>query len=301
MKEERNKMNLSVILLVFFSAVMHAGWNLFARKEREELLFISRMLTIVAVAGFIPAVLSEIITHSLPVKAWVCVSGSGFFCGLYFYSLARAYTSSDFTIVYPVARSLPILFIALGDILRGRVLSSTGWLGILLVVVGCFLSPLRSFNDFSLRRYINKTGFWLVLTASGTVGYTLLDKIASEVVLQGSATAARYGYFFFFVTFLFYHLFFYLSGNGKVEKEKKEKVGWKLPVIASIFDFASYWFILWAYQLTLFASYVVAFRQLSILFGVIVAFLVYKEEGLFVRLIGAVLLTSGLIIIALFT
>jgi len=74
-----------------------------------------------------------------------------------------------------------------------------------------------------------------------------------------------------------------------------------LPIIASIFDFISYWFILWAYQLTLFASYVVAFRQLSILFGVIIAFSVYKEEGLFVRFTGAVLLTSGLIIIALFT
>ena len=274
---------------------MHAGWNLFARKEREELFFFSRMLTIMAVAGFFPPVTSEIMTHSLPVKAWICVSGSGFFCGLYFYSLARAYTSSDFTIVYPVARSLPILFIAFGDILRGRVLSSNGWLGILLVVGGCVLSPLHSFNDFSLRRYINKTGLWLLLTASGTIGYTLLDKIASEVVLQGPATAARYGYFFFFITFLFYHLFFYLSGNRKVEKEKKEKVGWKLPVIASIFDFTSYWFILWAYQLTLFASYVVAFRQVSILIGVITAFVVYKEEGLFVRLTGAVLLTSCLL------
>jgi len=294
-------MNLSVILLVFFSAVMHAGWNLFARKEREELLFISRMLTIVAVAGFIPAVLSEIITHSLPVKAWVCVSGSGFFCGLYFYSLARAYTSSDFTIVYPVARSLPILFIAIGDILRGRNLSGNGWLGISLVVAGCIFTPLKSLKDFSFSHYLNRTSTWLILTASGTIGYTLLDKISSEVVLQGPATAARYGYFFFLISFLFYHLFFYLSGNGKIKKEKKEKVGWKLPVIASIFDFASYWLILWAYQLTLFASYVVAFRQLSILFGVIIAFLVYKEEGLFVRLIGAVLLTSGLIIIALFT
>jgi len=266
-------MNLSVILIVFVSALMHAGWNLFARKEREEIFFFSRMLTIMAVTGFFPAVISEVMIHSLTFKAWMCVAGSGFFCGLYFYSLARAYNSSDFTIVYPVVRSLPIFFIAIGDILRGRVISTNGWIGISLIATGCFFSPLHSFKDFSLPHYINRTGGWLILTASGTIGYTILDKVASEVILKGPATAARYGYFFFLTTFLFYHLFFYLSGSEKIEREK----------------------------LTLFASYVVAFRQISILLGVIIAFSVYKEKGLFVRLTGSVLLTSGLIIIALFT
>jgi len=287
-----------VILLVLISAFMHAGWNLFARKGRNEKIFFSQMLTVISIIGFFPAILTEFITHSLTLKAWFCVIGSGFFCGVYFYSLANAYIFSDFTIVYPVSRSLPVLFVAIGDIIRGRVLSFSGWLGIFLIVIGCSLSPLTSFKDISIKRYFNRTGLWLVLTAIGTTAYTLLDKIASEVVYKGPATAARYGYFFFLMTFITYHLFLYFSGKQKEEKEIKE---WKLPSLSAFLDFGSYWLILWVYQLTDIASYVVAFRQFSILIGVILAFVIYKEKGVFVRILGAFLLTAGLIIIGVFT
>ena len=87
---------------------MHAGWNLLARRERSEATFFGRMLTLIALIGFLPAVLSEMATHSLPSEAWLCVAGSGFFCGIYLFNLARAYESSDFTTFYPVAKALPV-------------------------------------------------------------------------------------------------------------------------------------------------------------------------------------------------
>lgn len=60
------------------------------------------------------------------------------------------------------------------------------------------------------------------------------------------------------------------------------------------------WLVLWAYQLGQHASYVVAFRQFSIVIGVVVAFIAYKESGFFVRIVGAVLITAGLVIVGLF-
>jgi len=57
--------------------------------------------------------------------------------------------------------------------------------------------------------------------------------------------------------------------------------------------------ILWAYQLSPFASYIVAFRQLSIIIGAILGFVLFKEKGIYVRISGAVLITTGLILIAL--
>ncbi|HRR95910.1 MAG TPA: EamA family transporter [Candidatus Ratteibacteria bacterium] len=287
-----------IISIVLISAVMHAGWNLFARKDKDEITFFSQMLTVISVIGFIPAFLTEFITHSLTLKAYLCVIGSGFFCGIYFFALANAYSFSDFTIVYPIARSLPVLFVAIGDIIRGRDLSLIGWSGILLVVAGCFLSPLTSFKDISLKHYFNRTGFWLILTAIGTTAYTLLDKIASEVVQKGPATAARYGYFFYFMTCITYHIFLHFSGKQKRKKEIKE---WKLPSLSAFLDFGSYWLILWVYQFTDITSYVIALRQFSILIGVILAFMIYKEKGVFVRIFGTLLLTAGLIIIGVFT
>jgi len=289
-------MNPLVVALVVGSTFMHAGWNLLARRRRAELVFFNRMLIVAVVLGFIPAVLSEALTRSLTTKAWLCVAGSGCCCGFYYFYLARAYGSSDFTIVYPVARALPVVLVALGDVLRGRYPTPISWLGIVLVGGGCFLAPLRSFRDVSLRRYLNRASLWMLLTALGTVGYTLLDKVASEVVKQGPASAARYGYMFFLVSYAAYALFLRSLKTGK---ESPGAVGWRGPALAACLNFGAYWLVLWAYQLAEHASYILAFRQFSIVIGVVLAFALYKEQGLVVRLAGTLMLTTGLVLIGL--
>jgi len=288
-------MTLSVIVLILFSTFMHASWNLLARYGRSESTFYAKMLIAIAVTGFIPAVWSEVVARSLTLKAWACVVGSGFSAGLYLFFLARAFESSDFTVVYPVARALPVIFVAMGDVLRGRYLAPMGWLGILLVAGGCVLVPRRSFGDFSLRRYFNRSTLWMLLAALGTVGYTLLDKIAAEVVQQGPDTAARYGYFYFTISYLPYVLLLRFSKSGAPKSNGRE---WRLAIPAALLSFAAYWLILWAYQLSPYASYIVAFRQFSIVIGAIMAFILYKEQGVLVRLTGALFITSGLVLIA---
>lgn len=275
---------------------MHASWNLLARYERSEGEFYEKMLIIMVVIGFVPAVWSEIVTRSLTPTAWWCVIGSGFSAGLYLYFLARAFESSDFTIVYPVARSLPVIFVAFIDVLRGRFLTPIGWVGILLVAGGCTLVPLRTFKEFAFKKYFNRSSLWMLLAALGTVGYTLLDKIAAEVVQQGPATAARYGYMYFAFSLIPYLVLIKLFKSGSPQTDVKS-MGWKLAIPAAILSFAAYWLVLWAYQLSPFASYIVAFRQFSIVIGAILAFVIYKEEGVAIRMIGASLITTGLILI----
>jgi uncharacterized membrane protein len=284
-----------VILIVLISTFMHAGWNLLARYERSERVFYKKMLTVIAVIGLVPALISEALTRSLTPLAWACVVGSGISAGLYLFFLAKAFESSDFTIVYPVARSLPVVFVGIIDVLRGRPLTALGWTGIWLVAGGCLLVPLRSFRDFSLRQYINRTSLWMLLTAFGTVGYTLLDKIAAEVVRSGPATAARYGMIYFAVSYLPYVLLLKIS---KSENHNANGMGWKLAIPGGLLQFGAYWLILWAYQLSPYASYIVAFRQFSIVIGAILAFIIYKEEGVTVRMTGASLITAGLVLIA---
>jgi len=285
-----------VIVLVLCSTFMHAGWNLVARHHRCEADFFNRMLAMTALFGFLPAILSEALTRSIPLMAWVYVAGSGFCCGIYYFFLARAYESSDFTVVYPVARSLPVLFVSIGDLLRGRYLTPMGWLGIFLVVSGCFFAPLRSVKDFTVHRYLNRGILWMLLAAVGTVGYTLFDKVASEIVKQGPATAARYGYMFFLISYGVYTL---LLKRFKRRESSPNSFGWKLPIFAGFMNFGAYWLVLWAYQLSQHAGYITAFRQFSIVIGVIFAFAIYKEQGLVVRLAGVFLLTLGLVFIGL--
>lgn len=288
-------MTTYVILIVLSSTVMHAGWNLLARFSKAETTFYMKMLVITSIFGFIPAVWSELVTRSMTQLAWLCVLGSGFCAGVYLFALGRAFESSDFTIVYPVARSLPVIFVAILDVMRGRFLTPIGWLGILMVVAGCVLVPLRSLSDLRLSAYLNRATLWMVTAAFGTVGYTLLDKIAAEVVQQGADTAARYGYFYFLISLVPYWGFVRMSKPAVARKQSDD---WLLAMIAAIFGFGAYWLILWAYQLSPYASYIVAFRQFSIVIGAVVAFIVLKEPGIKVRLAGAGCITAGLVLIA---
>jgi drug/metabolite transporter (DMT)-like permease len=170
-----------------------------------------------------------------------------------------------------------------------------GWLGVVLVAAGCVLVPLKSFRDIQWKHYFNRASIWILVTAAGMVVYTLLDKIAAEVITQGPATAARYGYFYFMFTIPPYF------GLMKLYKQPfREKSGvkeWMLVLIGSVFGFGAYWLVLWAYQLSPYASYIVAFRQFSIVIGAVLAFIIYKEGGVKVRLTGALTITLGLVLI----
>jgi drug/metabolite transporter (DMT)-like permease len=274
---------------------MHAGWNLMARYARSEGEFYRKMLIITLLVGFFPAIFTEIKTKSMTPLAWECVIGSGICAAVYLFGLARAFNSSDFTIVYPVARSLPVVFVAFIDVLRGRYLTIFGWMGILLVASGCLIIPLRGFGDIRWRNYFNHASLWMVLAAMGTVGYTYLDKVAAEVIQSGADTAARYGYFYFAFSFFPYLL---LMRAFPKEQRHSNDTGWVLPAFGALFGFGAYWLILWAYQLSPYASYIVAFRQFSIVLGAILAFVIYKERGVAIRLSGATLIASGLLLIA---
>jgi len=285
-----------VIALVFISTFMHAGWNLLARRRKSEGIFFNRMLALTALAGLVPAAISEGLTRSISAEAWACVAASGTCCGVYYFCLARAYGSADFTIVYPVARALPVLLVALGDVLLGRQPTPLGWLGMALVAGGCLFAPLHSFKGFALRRYLNRSSVWILLTALGTVGYTLFDKSAAEVVLSGPATAARYCYVFFAVSWLAHASLRWAFDRGR---RPGGRIGWVAPAFGSALNFGAYWLVLWAYQFPGQASYVFAFRQFSIVIGVVLAFAIFKETGRAVRLIGTALILAGLILIGL--
>jgi drug/metabolite transporter (DMT)-like permease len=283
-----------VIAIVIASTFMHAGWNLLARYSGSEGEFYKQMLVITLIVGFLPAVISELLTGSMTRLAWICVIASGTCAAFYLFGLARAFDLSDFTIVYPVARALPVIIIAIIDVLRGRYLSPLGWMGIILVVVGSVLIPQQRFGDFQLRNYLNIAVLWMIVAAFGTVGYTVLDKIAAEVVQSGPATAARYGYFYFAISFFPYML---LMRTVKTDHGTRHNHSWFLSGIGAVLGFGAYWLILWAFQLSQVTSYIVAFRQFSIVIGAILGFIIFKEQGVYVRISGAILITLGLIVI----
>lgn len=290
-------MTLAAIILVLISTFMHATWNLLARKQWSEMAFISRMLVFIMSIGMVPFAIGEILHPSITARGWLLAGCSGVFGATYLYSLAKAYHLSDFTVVYPVARALPVLLVGLGDVVRGRYLTGMAWTGLILVASGCVIIPLDSFKKISLKYYMHRSMLWMLLAATGTVGYSVFDKIASEIISSGPGSAMKYCYLFFSFSGIVFHTIRHLTGT---ENQKINQVSSKVAFFGSGCFFGAYWLVLWAFQMGRHASYVVAFRQFSIIIGVALAFVIYKERGVLVRIAGAVLITTGLIIVGIF-
>jgi len=290
-------MDPSALSLVIVSTFTHAAWNLLARRRGSEAETFWRMQLSIVAAGLLPAVAGLAILRCLTPRAIACVVGSGACCGFYFVCLARGYSSADFTTVYPAARALPVLLVGLADVARNRMPNALGWTGMALVSLGCFLVPLRSFADLRLSAYCNRGSLWIVLTALGTVGYSILDKLGSEAIAPGPAQAAVYGYVFFVVAAAVYWLASRLLGLRIWARGSA--VGWRRPAAAGLLNFAGYWLILWVYQMVDRVSYVVAFRQFSIVLGVAAAFVIFREPGRRIRTAGALVITLGLVVLKL--
>jgi drug/metabolite transporter (DMT)-like permease len=186
--------------------------------------------------------------------------------------------------------------LAVVDVGRGQPPSLWGWLGMVLISAGCLLIPLQSRRDFTWARYGNAMMAWVLLAASGTVGYTLVDRAAAELMREGWESAVRYGVFEFMTTFLFYWLALKLLRHPTWELP--ERTIWLRAVLAGLFMFSAYALVLWAYQLVTYVSYVVALRQFSIVLGVIAGAFLFHEPAPRWRITMASLIVSGVLLIS---
>lgn len=275
---------------------MHAGWNLLLGSQRTSYTLLRINLVIIAV-GLGPALAAQFLGTRFPTQIWGYLVIAGIFQAFYYLGLAQGYQSGHFTVVYPVARALPILLVAIVDVGRGYAPSPIAWLGMILVSVGCIVIPLQSLGSFKLAYYWNTTMIWIIITALGTVGYTSVDNAAAELIASGAAMAARYGIFEFTFAALFYWLI--LKGLGQPTGESKGWRGWKAPALGAIGLFGAYWLVLWSYQISLQASYVVALRQFSIVIGVAIGAFLFREPAPRLRISAALTIAVGIACITL--
>jgi len=285
-------------LLILASCFLHATWNLMARRSRCEVVFFQRMLMAAVPMSLAAMAGAACFAPGFPLRAFWLVLGSGSICGGYFLFLALAYESSDFTIVYPVARALPVLIVGVGDLLlRHRAPSPVGWLAMLLVTVGCVLAPQRSLRGFDAAHYRSKTFVWIALTAGTIAAFTMLDKLAAETVAPGLPSAI--------IQTALFHVFAaaaYLALRPVVAGSSRDagRVGWRWPAAAAAVGLVTYTLVLWAFQMSDKTGYLLAFRQFSIVVGVVAAFVIYKERGLMVRLPASLCIVAGLVLLKLF-
>ena len=302
--------------LVLFSTLLHASWNLLAKRGSGAPALFPRVLLAVAVPGVLLGLLGEWRGTALLPHVWPFLLVAGAFQAAYFLGLTMGYRTGDLGLVYPLVRALPVLLVSGFDVLRGQMPGAAGWLGLALVLGGCVLvaSPApRVHADAQGPRWHGVAIGWAAIAALGTVGYTIADKLAADAVAAagrgGGVTAFRYGIWEFTITTAYFLPLLALwdrwrrrSPSRPASRSSAFASGsgrWPVTVLIATLMVVTYVLVLWAYQMSWLTGYVVALRQFSIVVGVVGGILLLGEPARALRITGALVIVAGVAAITL--
>ncbi len=300
-------MNGTATLLVILSAFMHAGWNMFSKRISPTAGFFL-LASWGTVFCFAPVFFLTIgILPLLPTAIYWKLLIAGFFQAIYYLGLAGAYSRGALSIVYPLARSLPLFILVILAYITGqeRHFSIAGLIGLSAIVVGAFILPMNSFRDFRLANYLNPSCTFALVAASGTAGYSFIDDIAINAIKNLDHVSPDWARTMLYLvlestsTALWLHflLLFLKHSRATFKKEYKELL--KPALQAGLAIGITYGLVLLAMTQAVNVSYVVGLRQLSIPIGALSGIFILQEKSSFPRYIGVGVLFFGLILIIL--
>lgn len=275
-------MSLFIFFSVLGAAVLHAGWNALLKIGASR---IATMMALSAVQGIIGLAISL----SWPVPepgVWPWILASGAIHTAYKLFLTFAYEHGDLSRVYPLARgTAPMITLAVGAIWLGESVSAAETAGILLLGAGILLLARGVWTSGeSLRMLPFAFG-----SACATAGYTLVDGIGARLA-DGSTVYV--GWLFAVDGALFAVAMLWLRGRSALPPNWRVWVGGGAAAVAS---YGSYAVAVWAMTLAPIAL-VAALRETSILFAVLIGWLVFDERMTPAKALSVAMIAAGVIV-----
>lgn len=280
-------MSILTFLLVLTSALLHASWNLIAKKYAGNYSIIYLSFCISSVITVLMAVphLSQV---QLNMELGLLLLATGVFHAVYGFVLTFTYKNGDISTLYPIVRGSGIAgAVVLSLVVLREVVTTTSAFGVAMVVSGiAVLSYRRN------RKATSPKGIFLALVCGSLImSYTIMDKLlVAELhpipVLAASQVISA-------LMFLPYVL-----KSRRAEMRLTLKTRMKPTVTISIIATTSYLIILYVMQIAP-VSRIVAVREASVVFGAIAGYALLKEDFSRTRLIGVVFVVIGIILVKL--
>ena len=301
-------MSLTSIFLLLLAAVTHAGWNFISKKEQPTLAFYL-VANSIGVCLILPLLFIFRDKMALiPPLVWVFAGTSGFLLASYLAALAGAYRAGDISIAYPLARSLPVIFVLMGTLILGQG-EEVGWMllgGIFFVVAGCLILPMRHLQEFHLKNYLNLCSGLAVLAAIGVSGYTIVDDTALRHLrgLPGSPFHPLEATVVYLILegvccSLWQGIFAGFSRRGRQGVTKVIRDFKAAALTTGIGIYLTYGLVLASMNYVANVNYVSAFRQLSIPIGALMGIVLLKEPGYVPKIVGVGAIFVGLVLVSI--
>ena len=301
-------MSLTALTLLIVAAALHTGWNLLVKRASEKIIF-TWLAMLVGTACFAPLL---VFSASLPLAVWPYVLTSALVETLYYLALLRAYTIGDFSLVYPLARGAAPAFLALwAALFLGERPHAGGITGLVLLLAGLLLvggaarRAARRQNALVLGAggaAARPRGSIMALAGSGTAAaltvaccisiYSVIDGAAVRIAPPIPYTVAVIGASALMMTPAV------LARYGRPAVAAEWRVNWPRIVLVGILTLVTYALVLQAYALGR-VSYAGAVREISVVFAALVGWRWLGEGFGGWRVVGALLIFAGILVIAL--
>jgi len=295
---------IEAFVLVFISVFMHAAWNFMSKKDSPSMAL---YLLAAAAGGLIwsgALFFCQVDVMALPWQFWAFFLISNCFEVLYFLALSHGYRQGDISLVYPLGRALPVILVAVVTSLFGigKIPALQAFIGMAVIFAGCIIMPLENWKSFKLSTYCNKLLFWVLMIGVGTTGYTIFDSMAMEILnnVPGRSPLFKTIFYIFIVQMaITATLAVPVFVSRESRRELKALCKSYSPYVAGIFSASAYVLILLAMKFVTNVSYIQAFRQMSLPLGVLAGIFILKEKCSPPKLVGILLVVSGLVMTSL--
>ena len=286
-------MNSVALSLVVTGALLHALWNLFAKKASGGLSFVW-LFGVVSLAVALPFGFLSWCSNAqqLTVQAWIAITGSALVHVAYSLVLQKGYQESDFSVVYPLARGTGPLFAIFGAIvLLGESPSFLGWLGIFAILIGIFLISSTARILVAPSPRVRAGLLWGTLTGISIAAYTVIDGWAVKVL--GISPVLYY--------VLGLALRTAILTPQALRNPQDLRSQWRMNsryiVAVGVLSPLAYTLVLFSMTMAP-LSYVAPVRELSMLVGVLFGAKLLRESFIPSRVIGTACMVAGIVMLA---
>lgn len=287
-------MSTIALAMVLLAALCHAIWNLAAKRVGEGGYAFVWLYDLASVVLWAPLAVGVLVASGIGLSPTLLLATavSGVLHIAYQLTLQTGYARADLGIVYPVARGAgPVLSMAVAILVLGE---RPGWLaaaGALVVVAGIVV--VATGRSAAGRHGVRAGVAWGAATGLAIAAYTLWDSF-SVTVLEAPPNP------YFVISCLWQVVLLtpqLLRGHRSSIRPVLVRHGREIALVAVLSPLA-YVLVLTAMR-TAPVSLVAPARESSIVVGSLLAWWLFKEPDLWRRLLGAGIVLSGIVLIAL--
>lgn len=272
-------MEPSLVLLVLLAALLHASWNALLKLPGDALtkLALINMTGVLVALPLLPWV-------AMPAPAsWPFLLGSVAVHACYYLCLVLAYREGDLSLVYPVARGVAPLLVAVGAwLVAGERLSTGAMLSIMVISAG-----ILTLGISGLKRAPAGAMVFALGTGATIVCYTIIDGLGA----RASGSPVGYIAWLFVADGVPISVAAFLLRRRMLARTLRQS--WAPGLAAGLCAITAYGVVIWAMTKAP-MTYVSALRETSVVLAALIGTRILREPFGLVRVSAAVVVAAGI-------